>query len=78
MRKMNAHWRNYYRTCSPCDLNYEYIVKTETYSEDLHYLVKKLRIAEVREREREKGKLHFKITLHLFIDAYSTSRQRGV
>ncbi|KAG0725799.1 Carbohydrate sulfotransferase 14 [Chionoecetes opilio] len=44
----NIHWRNYYRTCSPCALPYDFIMNTETFSEDLKYIVHKLGAKEIR------------------------------
>ncbi|XP_071537258.1 carbohydrate sulfotransferase 11-like [Panulirus ornatus] len=44
---VNPHWNRYSDICSPCSLHYDYIVKIETYSEDLSYIVKKFGIKRV-------------------------------
>ncbi|CAL4160668.1 unnamed protein product, partial [Meganyctiphanes norvegica] len=43
----NTHWKNYYRTCSACELPYDYIMKVETHSEDLRYIFKMAGVTEV-------------------------------
>ncbi|CAL4059746.1 unnamed protein product, partial [Meganyctiphanes norvegica] len=52
---VNAHWSKMYGTCSPCHISYDYIMKTESYSEDLAYIVKKLGIKEVDASYRRHG-----------------------
>ncbi|XP_076036068.1 carbohydrate sulfotransferase 11-like [Oratosquilla oratoria] len=44
---VNRHWRGYVINCSPCTFNYTYIMTTETWDEDMSYLVNKLNISEV-------------------------------
>ncbi|XP_076036069.1 carbohydrate sulfotransferase 11-like [Oratosquilla oratoria] len=44
---VNHHWRGYVINCSPCTFNYTYIMTTETWDEDMSYLVNKLNISEV-------------------------------
>ncbi|XP_068246376.1 carbohydrate sulfotransferase 11-like isoform X1 [Palaemon carinicauda] len=44
---MNRHWRPYSSNCKPCRFPYDYIVKQETFEEDLRYIVLKLGIEEV-------------------------------
>ncbi|CAL4109401.1 unnamed protein product, partial [Meganyctiphanes norvegica] len=53
---VNRHWSKMYGTCSPCHISYDYIMKTETYSEDLAYIVKKLGIKKVKPSYRRHGK----------------------
>ncbi|CAL4173804.1 unnamed protein product, partial [Meganyctiphanes norvegica] len=45
--KENHHWKNYYSTCSACELPYDYIMKVETHTEDLRYIFKMAGITEV-------------------------------
>ncbi|CAL4110497.1 unnamed protein product, partial [Meganyctiphanes norvegica] len=45
--KGNEHWLNYYKTCSPCKLPYDYIMKVETHTEDLRYIFKMAGVTEV-------------------------------
>ncbi|XP_018009857.1 carbohydrate sulfotransferase 12-like [Hyalella azteca] len=40
----NNHWRPFFLVCGVCDLSYEYIVKMETWSDDLRYLLPKFHI----------------------------------
>ncbi|CAL4148286.1 unnamed protein product, partial [Meganyctiphanes norvegica] len=47
LRRENVHWGNYYRTCSACELPYDYIMKVETHTEDLRYIFKMAGITEV-------------------------------
>ena len=35
----NVHWMTYNRLCGPCELNYDYIGKLETFEADMAYLV---------------------------------------
>ncbi|XP_066954114.1 carbohydrate sulfotransferase 11-like [Macrobrachium rosenbergii] len=44
---MNRHWRPYSSNCRPCHVPFDYIVKLETFEEDLRYLVLKLGIKEI-------------------------------
>ncbi|XP_064088916.1 carbohydrate sulfotransferase 10-like isoform X2 [Macrobrachium nipponense] len=44
---MNRHWRPYSTNCRPCHVPFDYIVKLETFEEDLRYLVLKLGIKEI-------------------------------
>ncbi|XP_018022696.1 carbohydrate sulfotransferase 11-like [Hyalella azteca] len=48
-RSFDRHWRPYFLNCGACDLNYEYIVKMETWSEDLRYLLPKFNMDEKNE-----------------------------
>ncbi|XP_064088285.1 carbohydrate sulfotransferase 11-like [Macrobrachium nipponense] len=47
LANINNHWRPQYSLCDACAVRYDYVVKQETFEEDLQYLVKKLEIAEV-------------------------------
>ncbi|XP_063586413.1 carbohydrate sulfotransferase 11-like [Penaeus indicus] len=38
------HWKTSANTCSPCTFPYEYIVKTETFNEDISYVFGALRL----------------------------------
>ncbi|XP_018009388.1 carbohydrate sulfotransferase 11 [Hyalella azteca] len=40
----NSHWRPFFLNCQVCDLSYEYIVKMETWNDDLSYLLPKYHI----------------------------------
>ncbi|CAL4161978.1 unnamed protein product, partial [Meganyctiphanes norvegica] len=42
--KPDVHWRTYSNNCSPCTLDYKYITKVETLTEELTYIFKKLGI----------------------------------
>ena len=37
---VNGHWKNANRVCSPCAINYDYILKVETHADDLEYIFK--------------------------------------
>ncbi|XP_018012037.1 carbohydrate sulfotransferase 8 [Hyalella azteca] len=41
----DVHWRPYFLNCGVCDLSYKYIIKMETWNEDLRYLLPKFNIA---------------------------------
>ncbi|KAK4325582.1 hypothetical protein Pmani_003844 [Petrolisthes manimaculis] len=47
IRPTDRHWRSMAEICSPCSLSYQYILKLETFSEDLAYLAMKLNITRV-------------------------------
>ena len=42
--KRDAHFVPNFEHCRPCELDYEYIGKLETFEEDTHYLLKKLQL----------------------------------
>ncbi|XP_068221663.1 carbohydrate sulfotransferase 11-like isoform X2 [Palaemon carinicauda] len=44
---MGRHWRPYSSNCRPCRIPYDYIVKLETFEDDLRYIVLKLGIEEI-------------------------------
>ncbi|KAK7026750.1 hypothetical protein SK128_003066 [Halocaridina rubra] len=50
--KMNYHWRPQSMTCDTCSLPYDHIIHLETMSDDLHYLIQKLGIHELKENLR--------------------------
>ncbi|KAF2367590.1 Sulfotransferase [Trinorchestia longiramus] len=37
----DRHWRPYYLNCAVCDIDYDYIVKMETWDEDIKYILDK-------------------------------------
>ncbi|XP_063586388.1 uncharacterized protein LOC134763780 isoform X2 [Penaeus indicus] len=45
---LDKHYRPYSTVCSPCEIQYEYIFKQETFDEDLHYLTQVLNLKEVK------------------------------
>ncbi|KAK4306786.1 hypothetical protein Pmani_021409 [Petrolisthes manimaculis] len=57
-RPTNTHWRSMAEICSPCSLSYHYILKLETFSEDLAFLAVKLnitRVINIHQRNNQKG-----------------------
>ncbi|XP_047740130.1 carbohydrate sulfotransferase 11 [Hyalella azteca] len=42
----DVHWRPYFVNCGVCDLSYKYIIKMETWNEDLRYLLPKFNIGD--------------------------------
>ncbi|KAJ8389669.1 hypothetical protein AAFF_G00115450 [Aldrovandia affinis] len=40
----NEHWRQVYRLCHPCQINYDFIGKLETLDEDAEHLLRVLRV----------------------------------
>ncbi|XP_068246381.1 carbohydrate sulfotransferase 11-like [Palaemon carinicauda] len=48
LKKINNHWRPQYNLCYACSVPYDYIIKQETFDEDLQYLTDKLNITEVK------------------------------
>ncbi|XP_051877054.1 carbohydrate sulfotransferase 12-like [Pristis pectinata] len=40
----NEHWRQVYRLCHPCQINYDFIGKLESLDEDASYLLKLLKV----------------------------------
>ncbi|XP_072336928.1 carbohydrate sulfotransferase 12-like [Scyliorhinus torazame] len=43
-RPFNEHWRQVYRLCHPCQINYDFIGKLESLDEDASYLLKLLNV----------------------------------
>ncbi|XP_047494337.1 carbohydrate sulfotransferase 9-like [Penaeus chinensis] len=48
----DPHWMRFYRLCSVCGIDFPFVMKLETYAEDLAFLVQNLGIAEVNPLER--------------------------
>ncbi|XP_063588269.1 carbohydrate sulfotransferase 14-like isoform X1 [Penaeus indicus] len=46
-KRVNEHWRPYSWNCQPCGASYDYIVKMETFDDDLHFLAKATGIREL-------------------------------
>lgn len=44
--RYNEHWGIYYQMCRPCDIEYKYILKTESLSEEIQFVMKDLKIPE--------------------------------
>ncbi|CAL4108341.1 unnamed protein product [Meganyctiphanes norvegica] len=44
-RKGNPHWAPFYTTCSPCQLDYDYILHLETFEDDLAYVYQRVGIS---------------------------------
>ncbi|XP_026863773.2 carbohydrate sulfotransferase 12 isoform X1 [Electrophorus electricus] len=45
----NEHWRQVYRLCHPCQINYDFVGKLETLDEDAEHLLRILRVDNVVE-----------------------------
>ncbi|XP_056609799.1 carbohydrate sulfotransferase 12 [Triplophysa dalaica] len=45
----NEHWRQMYRLCHPCQINYDFVGKLETLDEDAEHLLRILRVDNVVE-----------------------------
>ncbi|KAI4883984.1 hypothetical protein NFI96_003365 [Prochilodus magdalenae] len=45
----NEHWRQIYRLCHPCQINYDFVGKLETLNEDAEHLLRILRVDNVVE-----------------------------
>ncbi|XDV12720.1 hypothetical protein PO909_001315 [Leuciscus waleckii] len=45
----NEHWRQIYRLCHPCQINYDFVGKLETLDEDAEHLLRILRVDNVVE-----------------------------
>ncbi|XP_028825042.1 carbohydrate sulfotransferase 12 [Denticeps clupeoides] len=43
----NEHWRQMYRLCHPCQINYDFVGKLETLDEDAEHLLRVLRVDNV-------------------------------
>lgn len=43
----NEHWRQIYRLCHPCQINYDFVGKLETLDEDAEHLLRLLRVDNV-------------------------------
>ncbi|XP_037794243.1 carbohydrate sulfotransferase 13-like [Penaeus monodon] len=48
----DPHWMRFHRLCSVCGIDFPFVMRLETYADDLAFLVRNLRIAEVDPRER--------------------------
>ena len=44
----NAHWRQYYKLCRPCIVNYDYIGKYETLAEDVGNVLRALNATHIK------------------------------
>lgn len=44
---MNIHWLPFVTRCNPCGISYDYIVKLESFEDDLRFIVLKLGIKEI-------------------------------
>ncbi|XP_071966029.1 carbohydrate sulfotransferase 11-like [Antedon mediterranea] len=43
--KFEAHWQEMYKLCSPCKVNYDYIVKLETIKDDSDFILKSFKVS---------------------------------
>ena len=43
----NGHWATYWKTCFPCDIQYDYVLKLETIEEDAKWLLDKFNITKI-------------------------------
>lgn len=61
---INPHWRPYLWTCRPCGMTYDYIVKLETFGDDLLYLATAAGIKEINTdlRKNQSPALEEKVT----------------
>ncbi|XP_063594838.1 carbohydrate sulfotransferase 11-like [Penaeus indicus] len=48
----DPHWMRLYRLCSVCGIDFPFVMRLETYTDDLAFLVRNLGIAEVNPLER--------------------------
>lgn len=44
IRRFNSHWKQYYKLCHPCVINYDFIGKLETFESDLEYIINRLKL----------------------------------
>ncbi|KAM0728251.1 Carbohydrate sulfotransferase 14 [Formica fusca] len=42
----DEHWAPYYRTCEPCALHYDYILKMETLDRDINFLIQDTKLSD--------------------------------
>ncbi|XP_071524493.1 carbohydrate sulfotransferase 8-like [Panulirus ornatus] len=47
MHSWEPHWVPVFETCSPCSFSYRYVMRLETFTEDLRYLREKLAIKDI-------------------------------
>ena len=47
-KMMNYHWRKQFHQCHICNLDYEYITHLENNSQEADFILKKLKIGQVR------------------------------
>ncbi|XP_063586389.1 carbohydrate sulfotransferase 10-like [Penaeus indicus] len=66
---LNRHWRPYSSICSPCDIQYNYILKQETFDDDLHYVTQHLDLQEVELGTRNNNKSN-RTHLPTYLDYY--------
>ncbi|XP_076036027.1 carbohydrate sulfotransferase 12-like [Oratosquilla oratoria] len=45
--RTNWHWRSFHGSCLPCTLSYDYILTTDTWEEDMGFLIARLNITEM-------------------------------
>ena len=45
---VNEHWMNFWELCFPCDIEYDFILKLESISEESEWLLSHLNITEVK------------------------------
>ena len=45
--EFNPHWRQYYKLCHPCQLQYEFVGKYESLNEDMAFLLRLLNVDDV-------------------------------
>ncbi|XP_037784260.1 carbohydrate sulfotransferase 14-like isoform X2 [Penaeus monodon] len=66
---LNRHWRPYSSICSPCAIQYDYILKQETFDDDLHYVTEQLDLREVELGTRNNNKSN-RTHLPTYLDYY--------
>ncbi|XP_069980677.1 carbohydrate sulfotransferase 14 isoform X2 [Penaeus vannamei] len=67
---LNRHWRPYSSICSPCGIQYDYILKQETFDDDLRYVAEHLDLQEVELGTRNNNKSN-RTHLASYLDYYN-------
>lgn len=75
----DEHWAPYYRTCEPCALNYDYILKVETLDRDQNFLIQDTKLFNYLYEVRHPGNINpYGATTRKTLDQYITGIPRSL
>ncbi|XP_072763609.1 carbohydrate sulfotransferase 14 isoform X2 [Anoplolepis gracilipes] len=75
----DEHWAPYYRTCEPCALHYDYILKVETLDRDQNFLIQDAKLSDYLYDVRHPGNINpHGATTRKMLDEYITEIPRSL
>ncbi|EFN70794.1 Carbohydrate sulfotransferase 14 [Camponotus floridanus] len=75
----DEHWAPYYRTCEPCELHYDYILKVETLDRDQNFLIQDTKLSNYLYEVKHPGNINpHGTTTRKTLDQYITGIPRSL